>query len=468
MITPFKNKRSRLTLQGIILLLIIPLLMDRAQAGTWTESELSNLVKQAYIYGFPVYEMYRTRYEAVYKPNNPKHADINRFYNERKLADHTFRDFTTPNNDTPYSSAWLDLKAEPVVISVPDTGGRYYVLALMDFFTNNFAYIGRRVTGTQKGDYFVVGPDWKGVIPPGVSLIKSPQDSVWILGRTLVDGEVDLINVHKIQDQYKITPLSVWLKGTGEIKTARPAGSPPDPKDPWDFWKIVNLGLTENPPPANESILADLAKIGIGPGQTFRPERFTPEESKTILKSMQTAMQEIATSRVRFVKIQEGWSITPPNIGNFGTDYGYRALIALMGLGALEPAEATYMTAVTDKDGKALSGEFCYRLHFNKGDIPPVDAFWSLSMYEVMKDMRGFFTANPINRYSIGDRTKGLKYNPDGTLDIYIQHQSPGKDLEDNWLPAPKGIFRVTLRMYQPREIVLTGKYRLPGLKRID
>jgi hypothetical protein len=165
------------------------------------DTELSDLVKKAYVYAFPVYEMYRTRYGAVYNPINPGRTDLNQFNHRRKLSDHTARQVTTPNNDTLYSSAWLDLSQEPLVLSVPDTAGRYYSMAFMDFYTNNFAYVGRRVTGTKAGDYVVVGPKWNGATPAGLAVIKSPTKSVWLLGKTLVDGEADLPNVHKIQDQ---------------------------------------------------------------------------------------------------------------------------------------------------------------------------------------------------------------------------------------------------------------------------
>ena len=451
---------------------VIPIAPGKCHADSLNDSDLASLVKRAYVYTFPVHDMYRTRYDAVYRTGNTKHADINQFFHERKLADHTFRDFTTPNNDAPYSSAWLDLSREPVIISVPDTAGRYYVLALMDFYTNNFSYIGHRVTGTRKGDYLVAGPGWKGITPGGLILIKSPTDAVWILGRTLVADEADLANVYKIQDQYKLTPLSVWKGGADRAMTVyggRSSAPPaPDPKDPWNYWTIVTLGMTENPPPAGDApLLAEFARIGIGPGLVFNPDRFSPIQKEIVLQAMAAAAKAFPMDGRRGVKRLYGWSYNPPYIGNFGNHYDYRALISLVGLGALEPAEATYSTALVDRDGQPFTGAARYRLRFSKQDIPPVNAFWSLTMYEVMKDGRGFFTANPINRYSIGDRTKGLKYNADGSLDIYIQHQSPGKDLESNWLPAPPGVFRLTMRMYEPREPVLNGTYTLPGVQRL-
>ncbi len=449
---------------------VIALAIARGHAAVLNDAHLADLVKRAYVYSFPVYEMYRTRYNAVYRPDNPKHADINRFFHERKLADHTFRDFTSPNNDTPYSSAWLDLSKEPVVISVPDTAGLYYVLALMDFYTNNFSYIGHRVTGTAKGDYLVVGPDWKGAIPAGLALIKSPTNAVWILGRTLVADEADLANLHKIQDQYKLAPLSVWKGEAGRAGTS--TGNPPpapDPKDPWNYWKIVNLGMTENPPSSSEGhLMAEFAQIGVGPGLVFDPGRFTAAQSGIVLQAMAAAAKAIPVVGRQNIKFRNGWSCFPSHIGNFGKDYDFRALVALGALGALEPAEAIYSSASTDKDGKILSGTSRYLLHFNKDDIPPVKAFWSLTMYELMPDGRAFFTPNSISRFSIGDRMPGLKYDAAGSLDIHIQHQPPGKNLESNWLPAPPGAFRLTMRMYEPRESILNGTYTMPGIQSID
>jgi hypothetical protein len=445
--------------------------IEPVRAGDPTDQELSALVRQAYIYSFPVYEMYRVRYNAVYNPNNSYRIRLNHFGHGRKLADHTARVVTQPNNDTLYSSAWLDLSEEPLILSVPDTEGRYYSLAFMDFYTNNFAYVGRRVTGTKAGDYVIVGPMWKDSLPPGLRVIKSPTNAVWLLGRTLVDSEEDLPNVHRLQDQYKLTPLAVWNKSEAKKQQTPPKNPPPapNPKDPWDFFRIINIGLTENPPPADEApLMAELAKINIGPNQTFDPARFNEEQRKIMLKAMEDTPREMRRSYSPPGRIREGWSYPPPHLGNFGKDYPYRAVVALVGLAALEPAEAYYFEARIDKQGNLLRGENRYRLHFNKGQLPPVEAFWSLTMYEVMPDQRGFFVDNPIRRYSIGDRTKGLKINTDGSLDIYTQRTSPGHDLESNWLPTPDGVFRVTFRAYQPGQAILNGTYVLPGIQRLE
>jgi hypothetical protein len=214
--------------------------------------------------------------------------------------------------------------------------------------------------------------------------------------------------------------------------------------------------------------MAEFARIGVGPNQSFDPGRFNEEQRRIIVEAQEAASKEIRGGLSRAGKAKQGWSYPPSHLGNYGRDYALRAVIALIGLAALEPAEAAYMTSLVDKGGKTLAGENRYRLRFEKGALPPVDAFWSLSMYELMPDQRSFFVDNPIYRYAIGDRTKGLKVSADGSVEIYIQHLSPGKDLESNWLPAPTGVFRLSFRAYQPREPILKGEYLLPWIERVE
>jgi hypothetical protein len=440
-------------------------------ANDLKDQELSSLVRKAYIYSFPVYEMFRTRFKYIYNQENPDRKDLNEFGHARKLADHTSREGVAPNNDTLYSNAWLDLSDEPLILSVPDTGGRYYSLAFLDFYTNNFAYVGRRVTGTKAGDYLVVGPKWNGPLPAGLPAIKSPTNMVWLLGRTLVDNQEDLPNLHRIQDQYKLTSLSNWSKKEVPKKQTQSKNIPmtPDPKDPWQFFQIVNLGLTENPPPPDEAtLMAEFSQIGIGPNRTFDPSRFSEEQRKVILNAMKEATQGIRMGLSLPFKSREGWGYSPSNTGNYGKDYSLRAVMAFYGLGSLEPVEAVYNSARVDKGGKTLLGKNRYRLHFEKTQLPVVNAFWSISMYEVMPDGKTFFADNPIHRYSIGDRTKGVKFNQDGSLDIIIQQQSPGKEQESNWLPTPAGSFMVTFRAVQPGKAILDGTFNLPGIEVVD
>ncbi|HUN49472.1 MAG TPA: DUF1254 domain-containing protein [Candidatus Sulfotelmatobacter sp.] len=425
---------------------------------------LADVAERAYVYGFPLYEMYRIRYGALYDTKRVWHQVPNHFVHVRALAGPQSRAVTAPNNDTLYSSAWLDLATEPLVVHVPDTAGRYYSLAFMDFYTNNFAYIGRRATGTKAGDYVVAGPGWQGRLPPGLPVIRAPTPAVWLLGRTLVDGADDLAAAHAVQDGYRITPLSTWRKEPGPDKPAGAAPLAPDPGDPWNFFRIVDLALTENPPPPRDAAaLRDFAAIGIGPGLHFDTAKFSAAE----LQALRQGMDEAADGLKRAGSIRsKGWNRPPADLGNYGTDYNLRAVVALVGLAALEPVEAMYLGADTDSSGRTLDGREHYHIHFSAGGLPPCDAFWSLTLYEIDADKRAFLAANPIDRYSIGDRTKGLVYDEHGALEIVIAHHPPAGARRANWLPAPDGPFRLSLRCYQPKPALLQGRYHLPDIVR--
>ena len=448
-------------------------------ASPMTDKELAVLVKEVFIYSLPVYEMYRTRYSMVYDEANPNRADLNELRHRRGLLGPDDRLVTAPNNDTLFSNVWLDLSEEPVVLQVPDTGGRYYVLPLMDFYTNVFDSVGSRKTGTGAGTFVIAGPDWDGMLPGGTTeddLIFAPTNSVWIIGRTLVEGEADLPAVHDIQDQYLFTPRIVRdgqaEQGLVETDLVNP---PPavDPEDPWNFFHIVNLGMTENPPPAHEQHLMDrFASIRVGPGQTFDPHHFTQAQQDVIKQALVEARTQDIFMAAGRITNRQGWSYLPLNMGYYGEDYAFRALIALAGLGALPPEEAFYYSGTLDTDSAPLDARENYILRFEAGELPPVDAFWSLTLYELDQNGRQWLTPNSIGRYSIGDRTEGLQYNLDGSLTIYLQPESPGVDLESNWLPTPAegashdNAFRLSFRTYMPGQAIIDGTYRLPGVER--
>jgi hypothetical protein len=298
-------------------------------------------------------------------------------------------------------------------------------------------------------------------------VIAAPTNAVWLLGRFLVDGEHDLSTVHALQDRLALKPLSA--DGRGAPRKRDGATLKPDPGDPWNYFAVVNSALTENPPPARDRrVAADLARIGLAPDASFDVGRFSTEERAALLTGMAAAKRELETAVTPPIVGRPGWTKPRADLGNFGTDYFFRAIVAQVGLAALEPQEAMYLSPTGDADGMPTDGTHRYLLHFLKGALPPVDAFWSLTMYQVEPDQRRFLFANPINRYSIGDRTKGLVSNPDGSLDIFIQHLSPGAAKEGNWLPAPTGRFVLSLRAYQPRRELLNGRYLLPVLQRQD
>jgi hypothetical protein len=442
-----------------------------AKSDVSEDVNLPELSKNAYIYALPLYVMYRARWHALFNPKNPYGGIINDFRHSRMLASPIARSVSAPNNDTLYSTAWLDLKHDPLVLHVPDTDGRYYVLQFLDFYTNNFACIGRRTTGTQEGHYLVIGPNYKGELLRGLPVIKSPTDAVWLIGRILVDGSEDLLNVFELQNHLSITPLSYWRvreTGTAPVKQIKTAVQP-DPEDPFNFFKIANLVLTENPPPkSDKSLTQEFRKISVGPGQIFDPNGFSDIEREEILLGIEQAKEEIKAFYNQLIRNKTGWVMLDPDLGRNRTKYIFRAVVAITAVGGLPREEAMYFATNIDEDRKRLHGRNRYVLRFVKDGLPPVDAFWSLTMYSIEKDMKHFLIRNPINRYSIGDRTKGLKYSEDGSLDIYIQHDSPGPDKESNWLPAPSDVFMLGFRAYQPRKELLEGRYLIPKIRCIE
>ena len=408
-----------------------------------------------YIFTFPLYEFYRIR--SVGALGDSQSAEINRFQHARELLDDTFRKVTSPNNDTLYSSAFLDLSRGPLIVEVPEIANRYYSLAFMDAYTNNFAYIGTRATGTRLGKYLIAGPRWKGSPPSGTPVISSPTNAVWLVGRILVVDSTDLPRVHQLQDSLRLYPAP----GT---EMPLPFDGPPiAADDPWNYFAVVNHALTENPAGERDAaVVSRMTAINVGPGQAFDVAKFTLTDQSALLKGIEDA-KRLISSGSNADKVVNGWRYTVP-IGNFGTDYLLRAGVAFRGLGALESEEAIYLGYLGDS-GQPLDGSRSYRLRFQSDNFPPVNAFWSLSMYEVMPDGRRFFAANPIKRYSIGDRTPGLIRNADGSLDIYLQREAPSSG---NWLPTPSGRFSLTLRAYLPKRELLEHQYAPPPLTQLN
>lgn len=430
---------------------------------------MNELARRATIFMFPLYEMWRTRWNAIRNPANPRRGVENLFGHARVLLDHRSRAVTTPNNDTLYSSAWLDLSQGPLVLAVPDTAGRYYSLAFMDAWTNNFTYVGRRTTGTGAGRYLLAGPDWRGRAPDGHRLIQAPTNLVWLLGRTLVDGADDLAAATAIMQRYTLTP-SADPRVPSRL-APQDVAVPADVDDAAGFFAIIRRARIGNEAAPRDkpelealALLADFWMPG-GDGPALADERWSAvragyAEARRLLRATRS-LGGGGTMR-------GGWNVPPAAVGNYGTQYILRAAVALTGLAALEPAEAMYLSADADSAGRPLSGTHRYVMRFDKGATPPVDAFWSLSMYEVMPDARSFFTENPLNRFALGDRSRHLRYGADGSLEIYLQRTLPGGGRDANWLPAPSGSMRLTLRAYQPRSELLDGRYTPPSVRRVD
>jgi len=411
-----------------------------------TAQDAQQTVSLAYRYALPVYELARLRYQQSFNPANPNRLPLNTLQHARQLADHNSRAVTAPNNDTLYSNANLDLRSGPVRIDVLEFGSRYYSIALVDAFTNNFAYIGKRATGTYAGSYLVAGPGWDGNVPEGVHLIHAPTPDVFLLIRILIDGPEDLEAVHKLQDAIRLTGPPLTPDARTRIA--------PVPNDGPNFVAVVNQTLRDNLPPAQDApILASISKVGIWPGASA-----LSAENEALWKSSFAQAQAELRNADRHPRLANGWSYSSAEIGNLGTNYDLRAAVALFGLLALTPEEATYGSAVLDAKGEKIDGTRRYRIHVPK-EIP-VDAFWSISIYEVEPDGRAFFADNPIHRYAIGDRTRGLKRNADGSIDILVQREKPAEDQFANWLPAPaSGHMRLSLRLYQPHAEILNGSF---------
>jgi hypothetical protein len=345
---------------------------------------------------------------------------------------------------------------------------------MLDAWTNVFASPGKRTTGTKAGHFAITGPGWSGTLPKGVAEIKSPTSMVWLLGRTQTNGPKDYPAVHAIEDGYKLVPLSAFGKPhtppEGKVDPNVDMKNPPvqqlQKMSAEAFFNRMASLLKSNPPPASEApVLDKLKAIGIVPGEKFDPAQLDPAVAKGLEKSVSVAMEKLQGAAKETGAPVNGWRVPPMVLGNYGSEYGVRAVVALVGLGANLPQDAVYPSAYVDGDGKPLNGANRYVIHFDKGAMPPVNAFWSVTMY----DADSFFVANPINRYAISSWMP-LKKNPDGSVDIYVRRESPGTDKESNWLPAAENDFNMTLRMYWPTEkapSILDGTWKPPAVKQV-
>lgn len=434
-------------------------------------AEVKAIAEEAYIYGYPLVTMEFTQrvMTNTAKPAGT-HAPMGQFLLMRSYPNAAFKDVTAPNADTLYSTAWLDLAKEPYVLSLPDLGDRYFLMPMLDAWTNVFEVPGTRTTGGKAQSYAITGPGWKGALPAGVKELKSPTNLVWILGRTYCTGTPeDYKACHAVMDQYKLVPLSSF----GKAYTA-PEGKVDASVDMKmavreqvnalslkDYFTLLAKLMKDNPPAEKDAaMVAKMSKIGLAPGR-FDASKLGGEGAKELEAVPKVAFGKIMAHFKNAGTNEKGWTFTT-NAGVYGDDYLQRALITAIGLGANRPQDAVYPTSQVDADGKPYSGANRYVLHFAKGETPPVDGFWSLTMYNGAY----FFVDNPLNKYTVSPRND-LKYNSDGSLDIYIQNESPGKDKEANWLPAPKEKFILMMRLYHPKTkapSIIDGTWRPPGV----
>jgi|TARA_R100001143_G_scaffold50645_1_gene45619 hypothetical protein len=413
---------------------------------------LRDLAKRAYLYTAPLVIMEMTR---KWRMGNGANA----FNHARKLLNHRSRWITTPNNDTLYSDAWLDLSRGPITITVPPTGERYFSLAFMDMYTNNFAILGTRTTGGDGGRYTIVGPN-QAVPDDAGDVVRAPTPRVWALARVLVDGPDDLAAACAVQDGLFINEDAVSEEVTPGDPVLRDA--------PWrQYLAAANALLRREPPPVtDQGILRQIAPLGIGPDQRFDAERFDDEQARAIEEGVEAAKDFLITVQGARGAVTEGWTYPSARTGDYGQDYLLRAVIAVGGLGALPVEEAMYMRADGDQAHGLFDGNSNYHLHFSAGEMPPLDSFWSLSLYEAMDDGQFFFADTPLRRYALGDRSPGLAFNDDGSLDIWIGADNPGEERENNWLPSPATPFALVFRGYMPKSSLRNGRYRLPRVQR--
>lgn len=435
---------------------------------------------QAYIYGFAAVEMERTRRILTNTAvTTPKQVPMNQILHNNRLIKAADRDVVTPNNDTPYSLMFLDLSKEPMLLHVPAYGDRYFTFPFMDAYTEQFCAIGQRKQGPQGqqviaapqgGDFAIVGPGWTGDLPADVERIDSPTNIVWIIHRPLVEGPADLPILMALKQQITLKPLSAYGQDytppPGQVSQMDPdiakLGSP---LMGLKYFELLGDIMRKNSMPTDEAGLEALfSKIGLGVQNGFEPDSLDAETLEALVKATHDAKEIIFANLNTIGTVVNNWNYTLGNFGVFQKDYLLRAVSAQKGLGVLVPQEAIYPTGNIDDHNELLNGSHNYTLNFPAGQLPPNDGFWSLSMYGA--DF--FFVDNAYNRYAIGDRMLDLQYDEDGSLTIYIQHESPGADKESNWLPAPKEGFYVILRVYLPHEEVLNLEYKLPPIKRVD
>ena len=445
-----------------------------ATGGPVTPDQARAIAKEAYIYGFPMVDSYRVQYSYFVNTQSPEYkGPWNEVHSAARLFTPADTTVQTPNSDTPYSMLGADLRAEPLVLLVPPISDRYYSLQFIDGYTYNFAYVGSRTTGTDGGAYLLAGPGWNGQKPEGIrEVIKADTDFVLVAYRTQLLGPDDLANVEKIQAGYQAQPLSTFLKKNAPapapaIDFPTPL-SPDDQKTSLTLFDLLDFQLKYAPTLASEKdIRARFASIGLTGDGTFDSGKLSPDMQKAFKDGMSDAWAEFATFKKD--KIDTG-EVTSGQL--FGTkeqlngNYLYRMAGAVIGIYANSNEEAMYPVLSTDADGKPLSGESKYTLTFPAGGLPPVNAFWSVTMYKLPESL---LVDNPIDRYVINSpMLPNLTTNADGSLTLFIQNSPPESDKQPNWLPAPPGPFTIFVRLYWPKDEALNGTWQAPKLVKVS
>ena len=449
---------------------------QKAAAVEAKVEEAKEIAQEAYIYG---YSLITTEVTRMQRSNVPKaeglQAPTGQFLNVPRYPPADYRGVSAPNADTLYSLGWVDL-AEPQVVSHPDMGKRFYLFEMVDLWMTIVKTPGSRTDGGKAANYLLTGPGWKGEVPKGMKHIAFPTRYVVILGRTYADGQPqDYKIVNGLQAKYAITPLVSFgkpFKYEAPPVNTNPGFSMTDKPqavilglDTAAYFNMMARLMCKDAPPlaADAPLVAKMATIGIAPCQTFDVTKLDPAVQAAVKDLPQTALKQIEGNKNKMGKIVNGWVIAK-DLGRYGTDYLKRATVAAFGWPANLQDDAVYPYTEVDSKGKKLTGANKYTLTFPKGQTPPVDGFWSITMY--MVDGGWWFVPNPLNKFTVSPRNQ-LKTNPDGSTTLYFQTESPGKDKESNWLPAPKGEFIPMLRMYAPQQknpSVLDGSWTPPAI----
>jgi hypothetical protein len=461
-----------LTLGLLVATALVPAAMAQGGPPTITEQEAHAIGVDAYLYFYPLISMDITRKQSTNIEPGKEFAKgpMNMFVNVPAFPPADLKVVVRVNFDTLYSIAWLDLTKESQVVSAPDTGGRYYLLPMLDMWTDVFASPGWRTTGSQAGNFLITPPGWNGTVPAGMTRISAPTPYVWVIGRTKTDGPPDYDAVHKIQAGYKVTMLSDWGKTPKpvEVKIDPSVDMKTPPKIQVDtmpaakyFAYAAELLKLHPPHLTDEPILAQMKRIGIEPGKSFDIDTVSPAVKKALEGAPEAGQRLMEWKLPTLARMANHWSMNTDTMGVYGNYYLKRANVTQQGLGANLPEDAIYPLNLGDEAGRPLDGANKYTLHFEKGATPPVNAFWSVTLY----DQDGFQVANSLNRFAVSSWMP-FKYSSDGSLTLYFQNESPGGDREANWLPSPKGAFNLTMRLYAPKSDVLTGKWNPPPITR--
>ena len=452
-----------------------PVTKPESSSKAISVEEARAIAKEAYIYGFPMVDSYRIQYSYFVDTNSPEYkGGWNQVHNSARVYTPDDKAVQTPNSDTPYSQLGADLRAEPLVVTVPAVENtRYYSLQFIDLYTHNFAYVGSRATGSDSGSFLLAGPGWQGEAPPGIKrVIRSETEFVLVFYRTQLLGPEDIENVKEVQSGYKVETLSQFLK------TASPAApakvdfvaplTPEQQKRSPEVFRILNFVLQFCPTnPGETELMARFAKLGIGAGKPFDANALSPEMKKAIEDGVADAWATFAEHKIKYVDTGKESSAD-----SFGTrehlknNYLRRMSAAVLGIYGNSKEEAMYPAYFTDAAGEKLdASQRKYTLRFGPGALPPAKAFWSLTMYELPSSL---LSANPLDRYLINSpMLPKLKRDADGGVTLYVQHDSPGKSQEANWLPAPKGPFFAVLRVYWPDAAVLDGTWKAPAMEQV-